>query len=66
MTSVRLSQIFWQKNCIGQKIRTKWNTGGITDETAARFFRQPLDLGADLLIEGRTGLIDYLAGYLWH
>ena len=53
MTPVGLSQIFSQKNCIGQKIRTKWNTGGITDGTAERFF-QPSNLGDGLLTEGRT------------
>ena len=63
MTFVRLSQIFWHKNCIRQKIRTKWNTGGVTDGTAERFFQQPSDLVADLLTEGWTDwLIDQLAG----
>ena len=54
MTFVRLSQIFWHKNYIRQKKSNEWNTGGVTDGTAERFFQQPSDLGADLLTEGWT------------
>ena len=36
------------------KNSNEWNTGGVTDGTAERFFQQPSDLGADLLTEGWT------------